>query len=98
PDPDALWALTKKIAKDTLNSYFSFTKDVMQCPSCSYQAGIDWRTTKFDSIEDLTRITCPRCGYVGVEVFSRVTGYVQGVQSWNPSKKQEFLDRHRYGV
>ncbi|MBD3406597.1 MAG: anaerobic ribonucleoside-triphosphate reductase, partial [Candidatus Lokiarchaeota archaeon] len=46
PDPDALWALTKKIAKDTLNSYFSFTKDVMQCPSCSYQAGIDWRTTK----------------------------------------------------
>ncbi|TXT57540.1 MAG: Anaerobic ribonucleoside-triphosphate reductase [Candidatus Thorarchaeota archaeon] len=98
PDPDALWALTKKIAKGTLNSYFSFTKDVLQCPSCSYQAGIDWRTAKFGSIEDLSRIPCPRCGYIGVEVFSRVTGYVQSISSWNPSKKQEFLDRHRYGV
>jgi len=98
PDPDALWELTKKIATDTLNSYWSFTKDVLQCPSCSYQAGIDWRSAKFASIEDLSRIPCPKCGYIGVEVFSRITGYLQSLSSFNPAKKQEFLDRHRYNL
>jgi anaerobic ribonucleoside-triphosphate reductase len=98
PDPDALWELTKKIATETLNSYWSFTKDVLQCPSCNYQAGIDWRKAKFASIEDLSRIPCPRCGYVGVEVFSRITGYLQALSSYNPAKKQEFLDRHRYSL
>ncbi|MHA2149611.1 MAG: anaerobic ribonucleoside-triphosphate reductase [Candidatus Thorarchaeota archaeon] len=98
PDPDALWELTKKIATDTLNSYWSFTKDVMQCPACTYQTGIDWRSARFASIDDLSRIPCPKCGFVGVEVFSRVTGYLQALSSWNPSKKQEFLDRHRYSL
>ncbi len=98
PDPDALWELTKIIAKDTLTSYWSFTKDVLQCGSCNYQAGIDWRTMKFNSIEELSQIVCPRCGHVGVDVFSRVTGYVQALASWNPAKKQEFLDRHRYSL
>ncbi|MHA2234809.1 MAG: anaerobic ribonucleoside-triphosphate reductase, partial [Candidatus Thorarchaeota archaeon] len=37
PDPDALWELTKKIATSTLNSYWSFTKDVLQCGACNYQ-------------------------------------------------------------
>ncbi len=96
PDPDALWELTKKIATETLNAYWSFTKDILICPSCSYQTGIDWRSARFASIEDLTRILCPKCGYVGVEVFSRITGYLQSVGSFNPAKKQEFLDRHRY--
>ncbi len=96
PDPDALWALTRKIATSTLNAYFAFTKDVMHCPKCSYQSGIDWRTARFTSTDDVDRIVCPRCGHVGVEVFSRITGYVQAYSSWNPAKKQEFLDRHRY--
>ncbi len=98
PDPDALWELTKKIATSTLSSYWSFTKDVLQCPSCTYQTGIDWRSARFASIDDLSRIPCPKCGFVGVEVFSRVTGYLQALSSWNPSKKQEFLDRHRYNL
>lgn len=99
PDPDALWELTKKIARTTLVAYFSFTKDVLYCEKCNYQAGIDWRTTKFNSVEDLDKIPCPRCGYVGVEVYSRITGYLQGVRStWNPAKKQEFIDRHRYNL
>jgi ribonucleoside-triphosphate reductase len=97
-DPDALWELTKKIATDTLNSYWSFTKDVLQCPACTYQTGIDWRSARFASIDDLSRIPCPKCGFIGVEVFSRVTGYLQSLSSWNPSKKQEFLDRHRYSL
>ncbi len=96
PDPDALWELTKKIATDTLNSYWAFTVDVMHCPTCSYQSSIDWRTMRFNSVEELARIKCPRCGHVGVEVFSRITGYLQGLQTWNQSKRQEFLDRHRY--
>ncbi len=96
PDPDALWELTKKIATSTLSSYWSFTKDVLQCPMCNYQSGIDWRTMKFNSVEELSRIPCPRCGYVGVEIFSRITGYVQSISTFNPAKRQEFLDRHRY--
>jgi len=96
PDPNALWELTKKIATETLNSYWSFTKDVLQCPRCTYQTGIDWRNTRFASIEDLSKIPCPKCGFVGVEVFSRITGYLQSLSSFNPAKKPEFLDRHRY--
>ena len=96
PNPDALWELTKSIAQDTLTSYFSFTKDTLFCSTCNYQAGIDWRTTKFNSIEELSKIKCPRCGHVGVEVFSRITGYIQGISTFNLSKQQEFIDRHRY--
>jgi len=96
PDPDALWELTKKIAYDTLNSYFAFTKDVLACPQCCHQEGIDWRTARFASVDDLNRIQCPNCGYVGVDVISRITGYLQNLQSWNRSKRQEFIDRHRY--
>jgi anaerobic ribonucleoside-triphosphate reductase len=98
PDPDALWELTKKIATETLNSYWSFTKDILQCPNCNYQTGIDWRSASFASIDDLSKIPCPKCGYVGVEVFSRITGYLQALSSYNPAKKQEFLDRHRYSL
>jgi len=98
PDPDALWALTKKIARDTLSSYWAFTKDQLYCQKCNYQAGIDWRHTKFDSIHDLDNIPCPRCGYVGVEIYSRITGYLQGTSVFNDSKKQEFIDRHRYNL
>ncbi|MHA1962880.1 MAG: anaerobic ribonucleoside-triphosphate reductase, partial [Candidatus Thorarchaeota archaeon] len=32
PDPDALWELALKIAKETLQSYYTFTKDVQLCP------------------------------------------------------------------
>ncbi|MGQ4911975.1 MAG: anaerobic ribonucleoside-triphosphate reductase [Candidatus Thorarchaeota archaeon] len=97
PDPDALWTLTKKIAKETLVSYFAFTKDVLYCDACNYQTGIDWRTMRLNSVDQLDKIPCPRCGRIGVEIFSRITGYIQGVNSsWNAAKKQEFIDRHRY--
>ena len=46
--------------------------------------------------EDFDNLTCSKCGASNVEVYSRITGYVQGASVWNPSKKQEFLDRHRY--
>ncbi|MHA2003668.1 MAG: anaerobic ribonucleoside-triphosphate reductase [Candidatus Thorarchaeota archaeon] len=46
----------------------------------------------------LSRIPCPKCGFVGVEVFSRAPGYLQALSDWNPSKKQESIDRHRYSL
>ncbi len=98
PDPDALWNLTLKIAKETLSSYWSFTKDVLYCSSCGYQTGIDWRQARFASIEDLDHIQCPKCGFVGCDVVSRITGYLQNLSSFNLSKRQEFLDRHRYMI
>ena len=52
--------------------------------------------TKFASIDELTKIACPRCGHIGVDIYSRVTGYIQSIHTWNPAKQQEFLDRHRY--
>ncbi|MHA1960690.1 MAG: anaerobic ribonucleoside-triphosphate reductase [Candidatus Thorarchaeota archaeon] len=96
PDPEALWELTKKISRETLASYFAFTVDTQFCSSCHYQGALDWRTTRFNSIEDLDRILCPRCGSAGVVIFSRVTGYLQGIHTFNPAKRQEFIDRHRY--
>ncbi|MFW9907737.1 MAG: anaerobic ribonucleoside-triphosphate reductase [Candidatus Thorarchaeota archaeon] len=96
PDPDALWSLTKKIARETLSSYWAFTKDVMWCGKCGYQAGVDWRNARFASVDDLSRIHCPKCGFVGVDIVSRITGYMQSLSSFNRAKRQEFLDRHRY--
>jgi ribonucleoside-triphosphate reductase len=96
PDPDALWALNMKIARNTLSSYWAFTKDVMSCPSCYHQEGIDWRSARFATIEDLDNIPCPICGKVGVDIISRVTGYQQSVSTYNKAKRQEFIDRHRY--
>ncbi|MEM4734140.1 MAG: anaerobic ribonucleoside-triphosphate reductase [Candidatus Thorarchaeota archaeon] len=98
PDPDALWRLNLKIARETLAAYWAFTKDILVCPKCSYQGGIDWRVTKFNSVDELSRIPCPRCGYVGVEVISRITGYSQSLSSWGSSKKREFIDRYRYSL
>ncbi len=96
PDPDALWKLTLNIARSTLNSYWAFTKDILNCTRCGYQEGIDWRSAQFATVEDLSRIRCPKCGFVGVDIISRVTGYLQSLSTWNKAKQQEFIDRHRY--
>ncbi|NHJ14416.1 MAG: anaerobic ribonucleoside-triphosphate reductase [Candidatus Thorarchaeota archaeon] len=98
PDPDALWGLNMKIARDTLTAYWAFTKDILACPACFHQEGINWREARFANIEDLDKIPCPRCGRVGVDIISRITGYQQSISTWNKSKRQEFLDRHRYSL
>ena len=41
---------------------------------------------------------CPDCQNHGVDVISRVTGYLSTVSNWNEAKKQEFEDRHRYDL
>ncbi|MHA2021983.1 MAG: anaerobic ribonucleoside-triphosphate reductase, partial [Candidatus Thorarchaeota archaeon] len=88
--------LTKKIATDTLSSYWSFTKDVMWCGEGGYQAGVDWRNARFARVDDLRNLTCPKCGHHGIDIVSRITGYMQSLSSFNRAKRQEFLDRHRY--
>lgn len=40
---------------------------------------------------------CPTCHNHSVVSLSRVTGYIQDVSGWNEAKKQELLDRKRYG-
>ena len=99
PDPDALWKLTMKIAKDSLASYWAYTKDTIYCGRCDYVSGIDWKRMNLSTIADLDKIDCPQCGHKGVEVHSRITGYIQALNSsWNASKRQEWLDRARYAV
>ena len=41
--------------------------------------------------------TCP-CGSHDVEVYSRVTGYIQALGGFNESKKQELKDRNRVTI
>ena len=31
-----------------------------------------------------------------VEVYSRVTGFMRPMQTWNPGKQEEFKDRKQY--
>lgn len=94
PDPDALWSLLEETAKKTLNAYFTFTKDILVCNGCKYTGGIDWK--RIGTI--MTQISCPRCHGHDTEIFSRITGYSQGLSSWNLSKQAEFVDRRRYHI
>jgi len=85
PEPKALWELTKRIATKTNISYFAHTLDYTVCPRCwATEAGLQER--------------CPRCGYEGVEWYSRVTGYYSRVSRWNAGKRAELVDRRRYYV
>ena len=41
---------------------------------------------------------CFKCNSKNVQLWSRITGYYQNVSGWNKAKKQELIDRRRYGV
>jgi anaerobic ribonucleoside-triphosphate reductase len=85
PDPSALLKLTRRICTQTLTSYFAYTKDTTYCNKCKRTFG-----GVFDK--------CPNCGALGDDVqwYSRVTGYITPVKSWNKGKMQEFMDRQKY--
>jgi len=87
PDPEAVWKITKWLAKDTLTSYFAFTKDITLCTKCGFVSGG-------------LLSTCPNCHAPEqyLEWFSRITGYYQRVRRWNPGKLAELRDRQRYGM
>ena len=91
-DPTALWGLIKNIARNTLNSYFAFTRDLLMC-ACGYMGamGTDVEiTANFKGI-------CPQCGGEA-EIYSRITGYLVNLSSWGADKQQEFKDRYRYNL
>jgi ribonucleoside-triphosphate reductase len=85
PDPEAINKFTERIARNTLMSYFAYTRDLTVCNNCLFTVGGVLRQ-------------CPKCASKNIDWYSRVTGYVQRVSSWNKGKQQEFLDRQRYNV
>jgi len=91
---ETMWRLIKRIAEDSLISYFCFTRDLGFCSGCGETHPI----SGVNIIDDKIIATCSKCGSNDVDVYSRITGYVQNLNSWNSSKKQEFLDRHRYNL
>jgi len=87
-EPIAVWKLIQYIARNTLSSYFAFTRDLMMCDACGYMGVPTSLTPELKGV-------CPNCGGFG-EIYSRITGYLQALNTWNAAKKQEFLDRKRY--
>jgi len=85
PDPEAITKLTKRIANNTLQSYFAYNRDLTVCNKCLHTvAGVLKQ--------------CPNCGSENIDWLSRITGYYQRVSIWNEGKKQEFFDRQRYHI
>jgi ribonucleoside-triphosphate reductase len=87
PSTESMWALTKRIATNSLAAYFTYTRDLTICQKCN-------------TVEGGRLQSCKKCGANGddLEYWSRVTGYYQRVRGWNSGKVQEFKDRHRYEI
>jgi len=84
PSPESLLELTKKICRKNIG-FFAYTRDFSVCTPCSnFEYGLKTKCGNCNS-EDLAR-------------YSRITGYYQRVEGWNPSKKQELKDRHRFNA
>ncbi|MEM2954933.1 MAG: anaerobic ribonucleoside-triphosphate reductase [Candidatus Nanoarchaeia archaeon] len=82
PSPESLIEMSKKICKTNIG-FFAYTKDYSVCNPCSnFEYGLKQK--------------CGNCGSEDLSRYSRITGYYQKVEGWNPSKKQELKDRYRY--
>ena len=84
PDPRGIKSLALKIARNTQTGYYAFTKDMTVCMDCSH-------------VTMGLKEECEKCGSEKLDYISRITGYLQSVSGWNEGKKQELLDRMRYG-
>jgi ribonucleoside-triphosphate reductase len=85
PDPEALYKVTQRIARNTQIGYFSYTKDLTICSRC--------QSTSSGLLD-----ACPNCGSNEVRWWSRITGYYTDVTGWNEGKKQELKDRYRISL
>ncbi len=85
PDPEAITKLTKRIATNTLMSYFAYTRDLTLCNNCLHTVG--------GMLNE-----CPNCHSKNIDWFSRITGYYQKVSNWNKGKIQELKERTRYSI
>lgn len=82
PSAESLLELSKKICKTNIG-LIAYTRDYSICNPCSsFQYGL--------------KQNCNNCGGEEMSRYSRITGYYQRVEGWNPSKKQELKDRFRY--
>ena len=85
PDSRGIKSLAMKIARGTQTGYYAFTKDMTVCLDCSHVAmGL--------------KEECEKCHGTNLDYISRITGYLQSVSGWNEGKKQELMDRMRYGA
>ena len=83
PSPEALFDITKKICTKTNIGFFAYTRDYSTCNDCNQFS--------YGLINQ-----CTNCGKEDLSRYSRITGYYQKVEGWNPSKKQELKDRYRF--
>lgn len=84
PDPRGVKSLAMKIAENTQTGYYAFTKDMTVCTDCAH--------VTMGLMEE-----CEKCDSKNLDYISRITGYLQAVSGWNEGKKQELMDRMRYG-
>ncbi len=84
-DPEALYKLTQRIARNSQIGYFSYTKDLSVCSKC--------QNTNPGLLN-----ACPNCGSQDIRWWSRITGYYTDVTGWNEGKRAELMDRYRVTV
>jgi len=77
-DPQIVRALIQTITSKWSAPYISLTPVFSVCPTHGYISG------RHD--------TCPRCGKA-TDIYDRIVGYLQPLKIWNPSKRQEEVDR-----
>jgi ribonucleoside-triphosphate reductase len=68
----------KKVFKNTTLPYLTITPTFSICPNHGYIVG--------------EHSKCPKCK-ASCEVYSRVVGFFEPVQNWNPGKQEEFKQR-----
>ncbi|MFA0821808.1 MAG: anaerobic ribonucleoside-triphosphate reductase [Methanomethylovorans sp.] len=81
PDPAGLNEFIRKLAGTKL-AYFCFSPDFSVCSAGHTSRGVSE--------------LCPMCASPVIDHMSRVTGYYGHVNQWNPGKKAEYAQRHRY--
>lgn len=85
PDPAALLEVTKRICLNTNIGFFAYTRDFSVCNPCgAFGYGL--------------LQACGNCGSPDLSRYSRITGYYQRVEGWNPAKRQELKDRFRITI
>ena len=83
PDVLSIKNLVKTIASGYNIPYFTVTPTFSMCQTHGYIDGEE--------------LFCPECGE-RTEIYSRVTGYIRPISSWNDGKVAEFFERSTYSM
>lgn len=82
-DPGGLKSLTRKVYDNTDVGFWTYSSIYCICKKCN---------TQFAGVLN----ECNRCESDDIEIYDRITGYIQKVSGWNTSKQVEFDNRYRY--